>query len=120
EGGRTRDPDPCPVLVVVAPGVDPMEGVALADHLRQAGVGAEAFPQGTGEGDAVKLARQLKYADARGKALVLLVAPDEQARGVCIVKDMESGTQEEVALADAPMVLARRLAGSSARPRSGP
>src|SRR5262249_20256798 len=33
ERGRTRDPDPCPVLIVVAPGVDPMEGVALADRL---------------------------------------------------------------------------------------
>lgn len=109
EGARLRDVDPCPVVVLVAPGVDPLEGLALADRLRAAGIGAEAYPQASAENDAVKIARQFKYADARGKAVAVLLAPAEQARGVCVIKDMRSGVQSEVALAEVAATLSTRL-----------
>jgi histidyl-tRNA synthetase len=42
--------------------------------------------------------RQLREADARGAALVILLGPDEIARGVLTMRTMSSGQQREVSL----------------------
>jgi histidyl-tRNA synthetase len=44
--------------------------------------------------------KQLKEADARGAARVILLGPDEVARGSAIVRIMSTGEQREVALAE--------------------
>jgi histidyl-tRNA synthetase len=47
-----------------------------------------------------KLARQFKYADRAGIRFVLVLGPDEIAKGVVAVKDLRKATQEEIPLAD--------------------
>ena len=39
-----------------------------------------------------------KHADRRGASRVVLIAPDEWARGLVRVKDLRSGDQQEIAL----------------------
>jgi histidyl-tRNA synthetase len=72
----------------------------LAAALRAAGIGVEVFP------DAKKLGQQLKYADRRGFRIALIAGGNEFASGVCQVKDLQSGTKQDVPLeADAASVI---------------
>lgn len=94
---------PCPVLVVIEPSLDPLEGVLVADVLRRAGIGAEVYPQGLpGSPEAAKLAKQMKYGNARGHSLAVIVAPAERERGAVLLKNMQAQSQAEVALAQLP------------------
>ena len=73
----------------------------LAAALRAAGIGVEVFP------DAKKLGQQLKYADRRGFRIALIAGGNEFASGVCQVKDLQSGTKQDVPLeADGASVIA--------------
>ncbi len=87
---------PCPVLVIVAPEVDPFEGTRVASLLRDAGIGAELYPGDEGS----KMAKQFKYGDARGFAFAVIVAPDELSRNAVKLKDMRSQQQTDVPVAD--------------------
>ncbi|MFN8543458.1 MAG: histidine--tRNA ligase [Candidatus Binatia bacterium] len=100
---------PCPVLLATAPGVDPVAALGLADALRRAGIGVEVYPQAAAGADVAKIAKQMKFGDAAGKTLVVLLAPDEIARHACVVKDLRVGTQEEVALAAVAAAVRARL-----------
>jgi len=60
----------------------------LLAELRAAGIPSELYP------DASKLQKQLKYADAKGIPLVLLLGPEELAAGVVKIKIMQSGTEK--------------------------
>jgi len=64
----------------------------LAAALRTAGIGVEVFP------DAKKLGQQLKYADRRGFRVALIAGGDEFQAGTCQVKDLQSGTKQDVPL----------------------
>ena len=66
----------------------------LATELRAAGINTEAVIEPG------KLARQFKYADRAGIRFVLVLGPDEIAKGVVTVKDMRKQDQFEVARAD--------------------
>jgi histidyl-tRNA synthetase len=84
----------------------------LAAALRAAGIGVELFP------DAKKLGQQLKYADRRGSRIALIAGGNEFASGVCQVKDLQSGTKQDVPLeADAVSVIAvvKRILGEVVR-----
>jgi len=48
--------------------------------------------------DAKKLGQQLKYADRRGFRIALIAGGNEFASGVCQVKDLQSGTKQDVPL----------------------
>jgi len=73
----------------------------LAAALRAAGIGVEVFP------DPKKLGQQLKYADRRGFRIALIAGGDEIQRGVCQVKDLQSGLKHDVPWeADAASVIA--------------
>lgn len=85
---------PCPVLVVTAPEVAPFEGVRVASLLRDAGIGAEVYP------DSAKMAKQFKFGDARGFSLAVIVAPDELSRNAVKLKDMRTQEQAEVGLGE--------------------
>jgi histidyl-tRNA synthetase len=63
----------------------------LASELRAAGLNVETALE---PGD--KLGRQLKYADARGVPLALVVGPDELARDEVVLKDLRSGEQHSL------------------------
>jgi histidyl-tRNA synthetase len=62
----------------------------LANELRAAGINTEAVIDGG------KLGKQFKYADRAGIRFVLVLGPDEIAKGVVSVKDMRSQAQAEV------------------------
>ena len=66
----------------------------LATHLRNAGIATEVVLESG------KLARQFKYADRAGIRFVLVLGPDEIAKGVVTVKDMRKQDQFEVARAE--------------------
>lgn len=58
--------------------------------LRAEGIKAELYP------DAVKMKKQMKYADDLKIPFVVLAGEDEMRRGVLKVKHMKSGVQEEI------------------------
>ncbi|MBC6943777.1 MAG: histidine--tRNA ligase [Xanthomonadales bacterium] len=66
----------------------------LATELRGAGINTEAVVEPG------KLARQFKYADRAGIRFVLVLGPDEIAKGTVTVKDLRKQDQFEVARAD--------------------
>ncbi|MEI6984940.1 MAG: histidine--tRNA ligase [Rhodospirillaceae bacterium] len=78
---------------------------AIATMLRAAGLNTEV------QIEPVKIGRQLKYASRAGIPLVLLMGPDEQARGTVTLKHLATGTQREVALKEAANEAKNMLAG---------
>ena len=78
--------DTQPLIVVLSMG-DAGAGFATARELRGAGFRAEAYV-GT-----KKIPDQLKYADKRGAALVVMEGEDERAKGEVTVKDLKLGAE---------------------------
>lgn len=60
-------------------------------QLREAGVASELYPE------AGKLARQFKYADAKGIPFVLLQGSEERARGQFKLKELRTGQEQTLA-----------------------
>ncbi len=73
----------------------------LAAVIRAAGIGCESFPEPK------RLGQQLKYADRRGFRVALIAGAEEFTSGVCQVKDLARGRQQDVPVAaDAAELLA--------------
>lgn len=83
--------NPAPILVTVFDADHLLESFRLADELRLSGLNVACYPE------VAKLSRQFKYADRLGMRLVLVLGPDEKARRTVTVKDLQQGTQVEVA-----------------------
>ncbi len=66
----------------------------LLQQVRKLGVAAELYPS------AVKLQKQLKYANDRKVAYVVMIGEAEAAKGMLSLKNMETGTQEEISSAE--------------------
>jgi len=66
--------------------------VAVAGQLRTAGISAEIDLQGG------KLGKQFKRGHKRGSRYVVVVGPDDIARGVAVIKDLRAGEQFEAPL----------------------
>jgi histidyl-tRNA synthetase len=64
--------------------------LALGAELRHAGFNVETYLE------PAKLDKQLKYADKSGIPFVVLLGPDEKAKGTVIVKDLAAKEQHEV------------------------
>ncbi len=85
---------PALALVTVF-GADGMaDSLTVAREIRAGGVPAESYP------DAVKLDRQLKYADAQGIRFAVIVGPDEAAARGATVKDLSTRSQFTVKRAE--------------------
>ncbi len=82
----------------------------LAGQLRRAGIATEVVLE------AGKLARQFKYADRAGIRFVLVLGPDELARGTVTVKDLRKQEQFEVARAELVKTLRVELEQAEAMP----
>lgn len=82
------------IEVLVAPFGSDEIGLALklARELRKSGVNTDVYATGD------RLKKKFKYADRIGARKVVVVAPDEIARGVVKVKDMQTGDEKEVAM----------------------
>jgi histidyl-tRNA synthetase len=83
--------------------------VRLAGKLRAAGLSVEVFP------DAVKLGKQLQYADRRGHRVAVIAGEREFAAGECQVKNLATGDsttapldgQAEQLIAEVQRILAK-------------
>jgi histidyl-tRNA synthetase len=93
---------PAPRSVAVIPVSEAEEGVALAllQALRGAGVAAEMAYRGN-------LKRRMERANKAGARAALIIGESEAARRVAQFRDLDAGTQEEVALDLLPQRLAR-------------
>ncbi|MEZ4807757.1 MAG: histidine--tRNA ligase [Flavobacteriales bacterium] len=67
-----------------------MHCLRLLRQVREAGIAAELYP------DAVKMARQFKYADDKGIAYVAIIGDNELKQGIVTVKNMKTGEQSAV------------------------
>ena len=94
---------PAPILVVYFDRERLSDYLALARGLRRQGLGVEVFPEPK------KIGQQLKYADRRRFRYALIQGTQEFAAGVCQVKDLQTGTTEEVEIDAQYAALARRL-----------
>ena len=70
--------------------------LALATRLRRAGVRTEVYPEPR------ELKAQLSFANKKGVPLAFILGPDELSRGEVMLRDLRSGEQHAVSLADAP------------------
>lgn len=95
---------PAPVLVTVFDAAHLLDSFKLADELRTAGLNVACYPE------PAKLTRQFKYADRMGMEIVLVLGPDEKARGSVTVKDLRQGNQNEVARSEI-VELVKKLIG---------
>jgi histidyl-tRNA synthetase len=75
-----------PLVIVLGMG-DTVSSFRIAKELRDAGIRAEAYV-GT-----KKVPDQLKYADKRGAALVVMEGDDERAKGEVTIKDLKLGAE---------------------------
>ncbi len=65
---------------------------SIARMLRENGISADLYPA------ADKLEKQLKYADRNGIPFVVIQGPEEQAKNVVKLKNMQTKNQEELAI----------------------
>jgi histidyl-tRNA synthetase len=95
-----EDPPPAPAAVAVVPVGDSAEAAALdvLQTLRNAGIRAEMAYRGN-------LRRRMERANRIGARAAVIIGDDDIAHGVAQVKDLATGEQEAVALAE----LAARL-----------
>jgi len=104
EQGAQIPPLPGPQVAVVSLGTQArLEGMRLSNDLRNAGIRVVESFGGKG------LSAQLKAANRLGAAYAVIIGENELARGVAIVREMRSGTQEEKLLSAAVAHLVRRL-----------
>ena len=78
---------PADVMIAVFDAADMPHALRVAGQIRAAGVRVLVY------GDAEKIGKQIKYADARGIPYVALLGGDEIAAGTVTVKDLAGKTQ---------------------------
>jgi histidyl-tRNA synthetase len=99
------------VLVAVWDEASVGASLALARELRQTGLRVELYPE------ADKLAKQFKYASARGVAFVAIAGPEERERGEVALKNMRTGEQLSLGAAEVAAVVRRSIATEAQRHR---
>ena len=67
--------------------------------MRQAGIKAASYPE------VAKLPKQFKYADRMKISTVVVIGPDEAAKGQVTIKDLASGQQQTVGRKEAIAIL---------------
>ncbi len=95
---------PADVLVTVFDEQSLAESFELAANLRAAGLKTVVYPE------AVRLQKQLKYADRTGLRFVLIAGPDERAAGQVTVKDLRERSQQTVLREQVAALLRQTLA----------
>jgi histidyl-tRNA synthetase len=67
-------------------------GLKAVKALRESGVKAELYP------DDAKMKKQMNYANKRGMPFVVLAGESEMTQSIYTLKDMASGTQDQLNL----------------------
>lgn len=99
------EPPPPPRPVALVPLGEPAErrALVLVEELRRAGIAADLGFSGN-------LSRRMKRANRVNAAVAVIIGDDELAKGVATLRDLDSGTQEQVPLDGLQAALARRMA----------
>jgi histidyl-tRNA synthetase len=95
---------PADVFVTVFDESSLADSFALSAGLRTAGLKVVVYPE------AVKLQKQLKFADRMAIRFVIIAGPDERAAGQVTIKDLHTRTQETVDRAVAAEAIKKMLA----------
>jgi histidyl-tRNA synthetase len=98
-----RGRSPARVLVTVFDDEHILTSFQAAAELRRAGLKVAVSPT------ASKLPKQFKYADRMGMQVVVVIGPDEAARGELTLKDLRQGAQQSVKRAGAAAVIQQLL-----------
>jgi histidyl-tRNA synthetase len=98
-----RGRSPASVLVTVFDDEHILTSFQAAAELRRAGLKVAVSPT------ASKLPKQFKYADRMGMRVVVVIGPDEAARGELTLKDLRQGAQQSVKRAGAAEVIQQLL-----------
>jgi len=91
---------PADVMVACFDAASLPDSYAIAMELRDAGLKVSCYPE------ALKLDKQIKYANKIGIKALVIAGPDELASGKVTIKDLVNRTQQTVSRADAAKVLA--------------
>ena len=102
---------PRPIALVPIGEVAESRALAVAEHLRDAGLVVDLGYSGN-------IQRRMRRADRIGARAAVLLGDDELARGAATVRDLDSGEQSEVAL-DALAARLRALTPTLPSPASG-
>jgi histidyl-tRNA synthetase len=79
------------VLVTIFDADSVTTSLEIASALRAGGIRTETFLE-----EGRDLGRQLRFASKRGIPYAVISGPDERARGIVTVRNMETGLQDEV------------------------
>ena len=96
---------PCDALVLPM-GVEAAPTAALAQQLRAAGLRVQLY------GEDKKFKQKMAYADKLGVRFAVLLGSDEQAAGMCSVKNMVTGQQITVTPAEAAAYILENLSST--------
>lgn len=77
------------VLVTNFPGTDPVIPFRMAARLRDAGIGAEIYPE------PIQIGKQMGYGSSRGHKLAVIVGPDEAAREVFNLRNLATRQEDK-------------------------
>ena len=83
------------VMLVNFGGENEAYALNILQQLRQSGIAAEIYP------DAAKFDKQMKYANKRGLAYVLMIGDDERAQQKIGVKNFKTGEQQTMSINEA-------------------
>lgn len=97
---------PAPILIVQFSADKLGEYLRIGRMLRAAGLNTEVFP------DAKAVGKQLKYADKKGFHIAVIAGPSEFESGVWQVKNLRTGTSEQVSTAEMTVRLSAMLGSS--------
>ena len=102
EEGAAAGPEEtgAPAVLCALPGLPPEEALGAAARLRRAGARVAVSP------DSGKVGKQLARAARDGARFALILGPDEAAAGRLTVRDLRSGEQAALPLAEVPARLA--------------
>ncbi|HEY62705.1 MAG TPA: histidine--tRNA ligase [Anaerolineae bacterium] len=82
--------NPAPVFVTVFDDKHMAQSFRIADDLRKSGLNVNIYPQ------AIKLGKQIKYANRIGAKIVLIIGPDEIKDNTVTIKILNTGEQQTI------------------------
>jgi histidyl-tRNA synthetase len=91
------------VMVTVFDEMNTINSLALAAELRQSGINTICYPE------AVKLSKQMKFADRMGISIALMVGPDEIRENSIALKNLATGSQQLVPRSQAAKFVLEQL-----------
>jgi histidyl-tRNA synthetase len=97
---------PAVVLVTTFSAEAIQASIKAVQALRSEDIAVEWYPS------ADRLPKQLKYADALGIPLAVIIGPDEQRQGTATLKDLTKREQETVPLEALAQAIQKRLVGT--------